>query len=320
MASPPIRRARKAFRRRKLKRKWLRVGTSSFVKVRVMPNREEHLKVWASLWKRVDSFSNALSRHDARTVNASGLRQQARDLVQGYFHEVKGTLQRLGVTDATVKELDSEMRRLIGLSSGRNSKTSYQDVVRNIKSERKRIETGLEFLIGAESPASATLSGSEAAILATLEKMIPNAGASYKQAMLDVQQPGRVSYRGTAAELREVVREVLDHLAPDADVRSSVGFKLEEGLKGPSMKQKVRFILKARNVPDAAKQTAEDSVKHVDENLPSLSRAVYNRGSMDVHTGRTREEVLNFKLYADAILGELLEIHKVVTPGPKKEA
>src|SRR6266513_2595425 len=179
------------------------------------------------------------------------------------------------------------MQHLVGLSIGKNSKASYQNVVRDIKTKRKEIETGLEFLIGAESPASATPSGSEGAILATLEKMIPTAGASYKQALLDVQQQGRVSYRGTAAELREVVREVLDHLAPDREVTASMGFKLEDGLKGPSIKQ-------------------------LDENIPALSRSVYNRGSMDVHMGRTREEVLNFKLYADAILGELLEIHKAV--------
>ena len=50
------------------------------------------------------------------------------------------------------------------------------------------------------------------------------------------------------------------------------------------------------------------------DNIPSLSRSVYNRGSMDVHTARSREEVLNLKLYADAVLGELLEIHKGVSP------
>jgi len=285
-----------------------------------MPSREEHLKVWESLWRRVESFSSALSRNKAQNVNAAGLRQQARELVQGYFQEVKLAFQRLGVTDATTKELDAEMQRLIGLSIGKNSKASYQNVVRDIKAKRKGIETGLEFLIGAESPASPAPSGSEGAILATLERMIPTAGASYKQALLDVQQKGRVSYRGTAAELREVVREVLDHLAPDAGVMASAGFKLEEGLKGPSMKQKVRFILKARKVSDTAKQTAVDSVKHLDENIPSLGRSVYNRGSMDVHTGRTREEVLNFKLYADAILGELLEIHKAAVPAVQNQA
>jgi len=279
-----------------------------------MPSREDHLKVWESLWRRVESFSSAVSRNKAQNVNAAGLRQQARELVQGYFQEVKVALQMLGVTDATTKELDAEMQCLIGLSIGKNSKASYQNILRDVKAKRKGIETGLEFLIGAESPALPAPTGSEGAILTTLERMIPTAGASYKQALLDLQQMGRVSYRGTAAELREVVREVLDHLAPDDAVIAVPGFKLEEGLKGPSMKQKVRFIMKARKVPDAGMKPAEDSVKHLDDNIPSLGRSVYNRGSMDVHTARSREEVLNLKLYADAVLGELLEIHKSVSP------
>jgi hypothetical protein len=49
----------------------------------------------------------------------------------------------------------------------------------------------------------------------------------------------------------------------------------------------------------------------VDETVASLGRAVYTRGSTDVHTARPREEVLNYKGYADAILGELLAIHKL---------
>jgi hypothetical protein len=283
-----------------------------------MPSREEHLKTWESFWKRVDSFSSALSRNRARNVNAAGLRQQARDLVRThYFQEAKPALHLLGVSDATTTGLDSDMQRLIGLSLGRNSKASYQSLVRDLKTKRIEIETGLEFLIGVESPAAAIPSGNEGAILDTLERLVPTAGSSYRQLLLDVQQPGRISYRGVAAELREVVREVLDHLAPDASVVASPGFKLEDGLKGPTMKQKVRFILKARKFPDAAKQTAEDSFKHLDENIAALSRSVYSRGAMDVHTGRTRQEVLNFKLYADAILGELLEIHKPSnTPTP----
>ncbi len=285
-----------------------------------MSSREAHLKTWESFWRLVDNFSGAVSRCKARNVNAAESRQFARDLVQGYFNEVRLALRRLGITDATTKKLSAEMLRLNVLSLGKNSKTSYQKVIRNIKANRKEIESGLEYLIGIETPPAVTQSASEGAILSTLESFVPTAGASYKQFLLDVQQQGRVSYRGTASELREALREVLDHLAPDASVMAATGFKLEEGLKGPSMKQKIRFILKARKVPDAARQTAEDSVKHLDESIPSLGRSVYNRGSMDVHTGRTLEEVLNFKLYADAILGELLEIHKpLAQASPKKE-
>ena len=216
-----------------------------------------------------------------------------------------------------MKNLDSEMQYLIGLATGKNSKASYQRLVRTIKSKRKDIETGLDFLIGAETPAAQPATGKvEAAILSTLETMIPSAAASYKQVLVDIQESGRISYRGTAAELREVVREVLDYLAPDADVMSSAGFKLEPGLKGPSMKQKVRFILRARKAGDSERQTAEDSVQHLDENIPSLGRAVYTRGSTAVHTVRPLEEVLNFKLYADAVLGELLAIHRPAQSAP----
>jgi hypothetical protein len=51
-------------------------------------------------------------------------------------------------------------------------------------------------------------------------------------------------------------------------------------------------------------------VAHLDENIAALGRSVYTRGSVNVHTGRERQEILNFKMYADAVLGELLEIHK----------
>jgi len=280
-----------------------------------MPTRDEDLKTWESFWQRAESYEGALSRSKAKNVNTSALRQQAREFVRdSYFREARPALQRLGATDATTQDLDAEMQRLIGLSAGKNSKASHQKLVKNIKARRKTIETGLEFLIGVESPAAATPSGIESAILGTLERMVPTAGASYRQALHDLEQQGRGSYRGTAAELREVVREVLDHLAPDEAVMAASGFKLEEGLKGPSMKQKVRFILKARRVPEAGMRPAEDSVRHLDESIPSLGRSVYNRASMDAHTARSKEEVLNLKLYADAVLGELLEIHKAASP------
>jgi hypothetical protein len=58
---------------------------------------------------------------------------------------------------------------------------------------------------------------------------------------------------------------------------------------------------------DAAREKAENSVQHLDENIAALGRAVYTRGSVDVHTARARQEIMNFKMYADAVLGELLE-------------
>lgn len=274
-----------------------------------MAEHESDFKKWEAHWQRVDSFANALSRYSAQNVNAMGLREQGREVARRYFRELKPTLQRRGITEATVAGLERDLKRLMGLTSGRNSKTSYRTVIRDIRSRRKEVETGLEFLISAESPATSATE-TETAILETLEAMIPSAEASYMQVLLDLQHKGRVSHRGTAAELREVVREVLDTLAPDAAVTGAPGFKLEPQRTGPTMAQKVRFILRARKAPDPSRETAEKSAAIIDESIANLGRSVYTRGAINVHTARTLQEVRNFKLYADAVLGELLEINK----------
>jgi hypothetical protein len=278
-----------------------------------MVGREADFAAWEFLWQRIDSFAGALARYKAKNVNAAALRKQARDIVKSYFDEPRHALQRLGTSEEKINEFDLEMQRLIGLSTGLNSRVSYQKTLRELKASRKKIETGLEFLIGVEASIATVapaVGNIEGAILKTLQTMLPDAAKSYTQVLIDLQDKSKKSYRGTAAELRESVREVLDHLAPDAEVVKTQGFKLEPGLNGPSMKQKVRFIMRARKAIDAARQTAENSAQHLDENIAALGRSVYTRGSVDVHTGRARQEILNFKLYADAVLGELLEIHK----------
>jgi hypothetical protein len=283
-----------------------------------MPGREADFRACELLWNHFDAFTAALTRCKTQNINGLKLRQQTRDVVTEYFREVRPSLQRLGVGDAATDGLDSEMQHLIGLSMGKNAKASYVQSVRRIRSKRKNIETGLEFLIGAEVTLTPQIGNIEASILSTLETMLPSAAASYRQVLVDLQDADRNSHRGTAAELREVVREVLDHLAPDADVTSAPGFKLEPNLKGPSMKQKVKFILRARKTGDSARQTAENSVQHLEDNVGSIGRAVYVRGSTDVHTSRSVEEIRNFKLYADAVLGELLAIHKPEAPEAKR--
>ena len=276
-----------------------------------MPGRDADFSTCDSVWIDFDALVTALAKYKARNINAGWLRQMTRDCVMRYFGEVRLALHSLGVGDATIEGLDTEMQRLIGLSTGHNSKASYLKSVRTIRAKRKKLETGLEFLIGAEKPtASFKMGNVEGSILSTLETMLPSAAASYRQVLIELQDTTRNSFRGTAAELREVVREVLDHLAPDSAVTAAPGFKPELGLKGPSMKQKVRFILRARKTGDSARQTAENSVQHLEDNVGSIGRAVYARGSTDVHTPRPLEEVRNLKLYADAVLGELLAIHK----------
>lgn len=136
-----------------------------------------------------------------------------------------------------------------------------------------------------------------------MKKCFP--AASYEQVLQDIATGKRVSWRGTGTELREVLREVMDHLAPDGDVMAASGFKLEGDLKRPTQKQKVRFILKARK---RAVGVAEASIETVEAGIATLARSTYQRGSVTTHASTDAAEVRKLKNYVDALLVELLEI------------
>lgn len=157
-------------------------------------------------------------------------------------------------------------------------------------------------------PNAQAMGAVEGSIFKALDAVIPTTALSYKQMLQDLNDQNRVSYRGTAAELREVLRELLDHLAPDDEVLKTV--KLDPTQKRPSMKQRATFILKKRGVGDTTRKTAEDSVGAVENSIGSLARSVYDRGSISTHIATTRSEVLTFKGYAEAVLAELLQVHR----------
>jgi hypothetical protein len=152
------------------------------------------------------------------------------------------------------------------------------------------------------------LDGKETRIAETLYSLVPSAGISYEQACIDLRDANRRSFREAAAELRESLREALDHLAADKDVLGQDGFKLEKNQLAPTMKQKVRYILKSRGKGKSVSEAPESAVEIVEERVGALARSIYNRSSLSTHVGTSKEEVQQIKAYIDVVLGELLEI------------
>jgi predicted nuclease with RNAse H fold len=138
--------------------------------------------------------------------------------------------------------------------------------------------------------------------------LIPTAARSYQQAIKDLTDADRLSFRGTASELREALREVLDHLAPDDAVMKVRGFQLDPKRSAPTMKQKVRFILRARKEGSRATETAETAAEAVDGIIASLARSTYDTGSVATHISGERRSVVQLKRYVEAVLSHLLEL------------
>jgi hypothetical protein len=270
---------------------------------------------WNAYWRKAASTMSSVGRIKSVNVNREALRTEVRELVQDYFRSVRPTLIKLGLSDNALADLDGPAQELLRLAAGLNARASYVRSFRALHRARGAVERERELKLGETTTSPRTdliTSGVEVQILTTLRALVPSAAQSYEQALLDLRSAPRVSYRGTAVELREALREVLDHLAPDADVIASPGFKLERDATRPTMKQKAQFILKARGLASGALATPRDAIQRIEDASASLARSVYSRGSMSTHVATTREEVLTMKPYVDGVLAELLQVHRGV--------
>lgn len=269
-------------------------------------------EAWADWWRRLDVFSSSIKRVRGQLASATVFRDEAKEVVQFYFRQVRPQLVALPLAQKDIDALDGINQHLLELAARPNRKSTYQSEMRTLNGLRGRVETTIEIRANTPTPAQPAAqltTATEAAILKTLDQLVPTIALSYKQVLLDLGDKQRTSFRGTASELREVLRELLDHLAPDENVLKS-GAKLEKDQRRPSMKQRAIFILKSRGIGETGRKTSEHAVEAIENSVGLLARSVYDRGSLSTHVATTRQEVLTLKGYADAVLADLLQIHK----------
>jgi hypothetical protein len=255
----------------------------------------------------VGAFGDGLRRGHSRNVNDQSSRDRAIELATYYFTTVRPSLSTL--EDSSLPAHDEKWQQLVRLAHGTNARRTYLRIVADLRKEL--IEYRITALAVAALPKeqrSVTFTQEEALILRTLGELLPSAAASYRQGLTDLQGGDRVSFRGTASEFRESLRETLDHLAPDAGVQAQPGFAFEEGQKKPTMKQKMRHVLRSRDRNKTQRESAEKSMELVDSLTGEVLRAVYSHASLATHVHANKAEVKKIKRYVDTLLFELLEI------------
>lgn len=238
-------------------------------------------------------------------VPSAGIQPLARSAARQYFEFVRPDLEIVKNRAGLVDELDFDVQAVLALSSEPQTKGRYR---RPLKELRLFLSEAQLDLMKARGDRRLIISATERALLETLAKTLPPAAASYEQALRDIQQGERVSWRGPANELREVLREVIDHLAPDDAVRDAPGYQADGERTAPTQKQKVRYILRRRSSGSGAVTVAESSLDAVEEAVAVVARSTYTRSNVSTHTASTGAEIRNLKRYVDALLAELLAI------------
>ena len=243
-------------------------------------------------------------------INSAEDREKIKTIPQLYFRQVKPELQLLGVNQSHINNLDEHMEGLIRKTQRRTTRASFLNSLKVVEKLINEIDVAREFQVAenefSRQASVIILSNLEALIYDSLMKLIPAAGLSYKQAIIDLKQVDRLSYRGAATELREALRETLDYLAPDKEVMAQSGFKLEKNQTKPTMRQKANYILKARGTRESARKTAAETIGVVEEKVASLARTTYTRSAVSTHIRTEQTEVMWMKNYVDALLAELL--------------
>ncbi len=266
---------------------------------------------WSKFSLAIERLELAINSNRATNINSTELRSMAREATQMFFRECAVQLLRLEIEPDLFDRLNEICQHLLKLSSRQNSKKSYVKIIRQLRRVIDEITVDREIKywdISALESDSDILSDTESLIYDTLNRFIPSAALSYKQAIIDLKDPSKLSYRGAANELRETLRETLDYLAPDENVIAQEGFELEYDQKKPTMKQKARYLLKARGAPENAIKVPEESIGIIEERVASFTRATYVRSSISAHIASERNEVVQLKRYVNVVLSEFLAI------------
>jgi len=256
------------------------------------------------LVERIQRLDKGLRPMKSKQVFKKAIRTDAREIVDVYFREHREPLLIGGLSN--VPDIDARMHNLLEVAQRNSTAATYRATLKDL--DRCLRDAEKHALLAGSSPALAHLEPVDKLILSTLSGLLPSAARSYEQAVLDLRSAERLSWRGPATDLREALRETLDYLAPDDEVLAEPGFKLEKDTSGPTMKQKVRHILRKRGVGRSAMQSPESATQAVDEIVGTFVRGVYTRSSISTHTPTDRAEILRIRDWVRVAFCELLEV------------
>jgi hypothetical protein len=255
--------------------------------------------------RRLDALDRSIRGVRAVQIDRADIRDAVRSLVDMYFRDIRGNVAATTPPDI-IARCDLTAHVLLEATHRRSATATFKTNVKELQTCAFELEKSA--LLTAAAGQVVPIDADDQRIIDTLRSLLPSAALSYEQALLDLRASQRLSWRGPATDMREALRETLDHLAPDADVTGQAGFKLESGTNGPTMKQKVRFVLRKRGVSRSAMQTPEAAVEAVDEAVGTFVRSVYTRSNLSTHTPTDRTEVIRVRDWVRAALRELLAL------------
>lgn len=262
----------------------------------------------AEVLNELNGVKLLVQRVRALHVNTKTVKDGIRKCVQNYFRKWQPVLATASRNAAELVALDGAMHELLRFTQRRTHVADYRAEINLAVNAINELELKLLQPRIQEVVASNSVEPQQSKIIEGLRRLSSSAANSYEQGLMDIRDGNRKSWRGTALEFREALREVLDYLAPDDAVTKVPGFRLEDGTMKPTMKQKAIFILRARRLIKSRVKTLTDGIDVVECSIGNFVRSVYTRSSVAVHNAVSQTEARRVRNYVTLVLSELLEI------------
>ena len=259
---------------------------------------------------KLEQARKDLNKVTSPQLHSQKQRNYLRTLVEDYFNAIRPCFMGASEQYQDVVDVDDLMQKLLVLCHKRGSVNRYKTLLSKARKGLIALDSRLVALPLPRSDENPHPDNSvDLMIIDTLNLIVPSAALSYQQALQDIQTDKRLSWRGPATDLREALRETLDHLAPDSDVTGMPGYKQSPDINGPTMKQKVRFIMKSRSITRALSAPAETAIELVESAVGSFVRSVNTRANVSIHTPTDKAEVIRIRDFVRVVFCELLEVH-----------
>src|SRR5436853_1687862 len=197
----------------------------------------------------LERLIDRLQRSRAKSVKKASERRHITSVVSAWFSQYKPSFLQLVGDEQLLVPMDDRLQSILKLSAKMRARIT---VIANVRSARKYFaETLLVPLSRAywsrvpqQAPA-----GRDDEVCARLRKLDQPLADGYEQLVIDLEDASRLSYRGPAAELREVLTHVLHSLAPNNQVQVTEWYKeaRRSGARtesNPTRAERVKFILR----------------------------------------------------------------------------
>ncbi len=238
-------------------------------------------------------------------------RRNIEAVVGAWFSQYRAPFIEILRDDKLIASMDEAAETVLNLAmDGSSPRTILRAVKRASVHFKGSLLVPLNRAHWSRAPQSSA-AGRDEVVASRLRQLDRDLADSYEQAVVDTEDPGRLSYRGPAAELREVLTGVLHILAPNEKVEATDWFK-EARRSGsrqestPTRAERTRYILRSRLKGSVVTESAESYTSLVEVRLEAVVGATYRRGSAAAHAGTERSEVSLLLPYLNALLRELL--------------